>query len=102
MSYRLFDVSQDVVLIPAADIQEALALENTTEYGLTAAIHTGNVNRAMWFAQHVKSGVANINLGIFERESQMLFGRFCLSGKGTREPRIKALDVYLKSSTSPY
>ena len=81
-------------LHPVTDIHEALALANATEYGLTAAIHTRNVDRAMWFAQRVKAGVANINLGTFGSEPHMPFGGFGASGNGTREPGVEALDVY--------
>jgi aldehyde dehydrogenase (NAD+) len=83
-----------VTLQPVADIHEALALANATEYGLTAAIHTRNVDRAMWFAQRVKAGVANINIGTFGSEPHMPFGGFSASGNGTREPGVEALDVY--------
>lgn len=83
-----------VTLHPVDDLADALALANTTEFGLTAAIHTRNVDRAMWFAQRVKAGVANINLGTFGSEPHMPFGGFGSSGNGTREPGIEALDVY--------
>jgi aldehyde dehydrogenase (NAD+) len=76
------------------DLNDALRLANATEYGLTAAIHTRNVDRAMWFAQRVKAGVANINLGTFGSEPHMPFGGFGASGNGTREPGVEALDVY--------
>lgn len=76
------------------DLREALALANGTEYGLTAAIHTRNVDRAMWFAQRVRAGVANVNLGTFGSEPHMPFGGFGASGNGTREPGVEALDVY--------
>ena len=76
------------------NIQEALALANDTEYGLTSAIHTRSVDRAMWFAQRVRAGVANINLGTFGSEAHMPFGGFGSSGNGTREPGVEALDVY--------
>lgn len=83
-----------VTLHPVDDIHEALELANATEYGLTAAIHTRNVDRAMWFAQRVRAGVANINLGTFGSEPHMPFGGFGASGNGTREPGVEALDVY--------
>lgn len=83
-----------VTLHTVDDLSEALHLANTTEYGLTAAIHTRNVDRAMWFAQRVKAGVANINLGTFGSEPHMPFGGFGASGNGTREPGVEALDVY--------
>jgi aldehyde dehydrogenase (NAD+) len=76
------------------NIQEALVLANETEYGLTSAIHTRSVDRAMWFAQRVRSGVANINMGTFGSEPHMPFGGFGSSGNGTREPGVEALDVY--------
>lgn len=76
------------------DLREALDLANATEYGLTAAIHTRSVDRAMWFAQRVRAGVANVNLGTFGSEPHMPFGGFGASGNGTREPGVEALDVY--------
>jgi len=82
------------VLFPVEDLSDALELANATEYGLTAAIHTQNVDRALWFGQHVKAGVANINMGTFGSEPHMPFGGFGASGNGTREPGVEALDVY--------
>ncbi|OGG50978.1 MAG: aldehyde dehydrogenase [Candidatus Handelsmanbacteria bacterium RIFCSPLOWO2_12_FULL_64_10] len=76
------------------DLPQALALANATEYGLTAAIHTRSVDRAMWFAQRVRAGVANVNLGTFGSEPHMPFGGFGASGNGSSEPGVEALDVY--------
>ncbi|MEM7098708.1 MAG: aldehyde dehydrogenase family protein [Pseudomonadota bacterium] len=76
------------------NIQEALDFCNAGSYGLTSAIHTTNVDRAMWFAQRVKAGVANVNMGTYGSEPHMPFGGFGASGNGTREPGIEALDVY--------
>lgn len=76
------------------DLPQALQLANATEYGLTAAIHTRSVDRAMWFAQRVRAGVANINMGTYGSEPHMPFGGFGASGNGTREPGVEALDVY--------
>jgi acyl-CoA reductase-like NAD-dependent aldehyde dehydrogenase len=83
-----------VTLHPVEDLTTALKLANASEYGLTSAIHTKNVDRAMWFAQRVRAGVVNINLGTFGSEPHMPFGGFGASGNGTREPGIEALDVY--------
>lgn len=82
------------LLHPVDDIEDALEIANSSEYGLTAAIHTANVDRAMWFVQRVKSGVVNVNVGTFGSEPHMPFGGFGASGNGTREPGIEALDVY--------
>lgn len=81
-------------LHPVDDLDEALRLANATEYGLTAVIHTRDVDRAMWFVQRVRAGVVNVNLGTFGSEPHMPFGGFGSSGNGTREPGVEALDVY--------
>lgn len=81
-------------LHPVRDMDHALAVANDTEYGLTAAIHTRSVDRAMWFAQRVRAGVANVNLGTFGSEPHMPFGGFGASGNGSREPGLEALDIY--------
>jgi acyl-CoA reductase-like NAD-dependent aldehyde dehydrogenase len=82
------------ILHPVQDMQQALVAANASEYGLTAAIHTRNVDRAMWFAQHVRAGVANVNFGTYGSEPHMPFGGFGASGNGSREPGVEALDVY--------
>lgn len=76
------------------DFAEALKLANGSPYGLTAAIQTTNVNRALEFSRKVKSGVAVINGGTYGSEPHMPFGGMKQSGNGSREPGTEALDVY--------
>lgn len=86
-------------LYPAVDMQEALEIANSTQYGLTAAIHTKSLDRAMWFAHRIKAGVANINLGTFGSEPHIPFGGLGSSGNGTREPGVEALEIYSELKT---
>jgi alpha-ketoglutaric semialdehyde dehydrogenase len=81
-------------LHPVEDMIDALQLANESEYGLTSAVHTRNVDRAMWFAQRARAGLVNINLGTYGSEPHMPFGGFGASSNGTREPGVEALDVY--------
>ena len=81
-------------LIMADDLHHALEIANDTNFGLTAAIHTSNIDTALWFSKRVRSGVANVNCGTYGSEPHMPFGGFGLSGNGTREPGVEALDVY--------
>ncbi len=84
-----------VAVIQKVDnLEEALAVTNKSEYGLTSSIHTSNVDRAMWFAKRVRAGVINVNIGTYGSEPHMPFGGFGSSGNGTREPGVEALDVY--------
>lgn len=76
------------------NFDEAVALANDSPYGLTAAIHTGSVNRAMRFAEAMRSGLVSINGGTFGSEPHLSFGGFKQSGNGTREPGVEGIDVY--------
>lgn len=76
------------------DFEEALRLADATRFGLTAAIHTKDINRAMSFLGAIKSGVAVVNGGTYGSEPHMPFGGLRDSGNGFREAGTEALDVY--------
>jgi acyl-CoA reductase-like NAD-dependent aldehyde dehydrogenase len=76
------------------DLAEAIAQANNSPYGLTACIHTSNVDRALTFVDRVQAGVAVVNAGTYGSEPHMPFGGWKQSGNGTREPGTEALDVY--------
>ncbi|OFW15068.1 MAG: aldehyde dehydrogenase [Acidobacteria bacterium RIFCSPLOWO2_12_FULL_67_14] len=76
------------------DFEEAIALANDSPFGLTAAIHTRNLNRAMAFVARIQSGVAVVNGGTYGSEPHMPFGGLRQSGNGWREAGTQALDVY--------
>jgi aldehyde dehydrogenase (NAD+) len=81
-------------LYRVSGFQEALALAGDSPYGLTAAIHTRNLDRALVFVQRVPAGVVSVNGGTYGSEPHMPFGGVKQSGNGTREPGTEALDVY--------
>jgi len=75
-------------------LEEAIALVNDSPYGLTSAIHTASLHRAMRFADEVEAGVVVVNGGTHGSEPHMGFGGVKQSGTGWREAGIEALDVY--------
>ena len=83
-----------IILQKINSLNNALDIMSKSIYGLTAAIHTSNIDRALWFANKSRTGVLNINLGTYGSEPHMPFGGFNQSGNGTREPGTEALDVY--------
>jgi aldehyde dehydrogenase (NAD+) len=83
-----------VCLYKVSNYKEALNFVNDSPYGLTACIHTKNIDRAIHFTQNVKTGVAVINAGTYGSEPHMPFGGVKNSGNGTREPGTEAIDVY--------
>jgi alpha-ketoglutaric semialdehyde dehydrogenase len=81
-------------LYQVRDFAEAVAMTNRTPYGLTAAIHTKSVDRALEFGRRALAGVVVVNGGTYGSEPHMPFGGFKASGNGSREPGVEALDVY--------
>jgi alpha-ketoglutaric semialdehyde dehydrogenase len=82
------------VLYRVADLDEAIGLVDDSPYGLTAAIHTASVHRAMTFAERVSAGVVVVNAGTHGSEPHMGFGGVKASGTGWKEAGVEALAVY--------
>jgi alpha-ketoglutaric semialdehyde dehydrogenase len=81
-------------LYRVAGFEDAVALANDSPFGLTAAIHTRNIHRAMTFISRIQAGVAVVNGGTYGSEPHMPFGGLRGSGNGWREAGTEALDVY--------
>jgi alpha-ketoglutaric semialdehyde dehydrogenase len=82
------------ILYRVGGLEEAIALVNDSPYGLTSAIHTASLHRAMRFAEEVEAGVIVVNGGTHGSEPHMGFGGVKQSGTGWREAGVEALDVY--------
>jgi aldehyde dehydrogenase (NAD+) len=82
------------ILYRVSGLDEAIELVNDSPYGLTSAIHTANLHRAMRFADAVEAGVVVVNGGTHGSEPHMGFGGVKSSGTGWREAGVEALDVY--------
>jgi acyl-CoA reductase-like NAD-dependent aldehyde dehydrogenase len=82
------------ILYRVHDLEEAIELVNESPYGLTSAIHTANLHRALRFADAAETGVVVVNGGTHGSEPHMGFGGVKQSGTGWREAGVEALDVY--------
>jgi acyl-CoA reductase-like NAD-dependent aldehyde dehydrogenase len=82
------------ILYRVRGLDEAIALVNDSPYGLTSAIHTASLHRAMRFSEEVQAGVVVVNGGTHGSEPHMGFGGVKQSGTGWREAGVEALDVY--------
>ena len=86
-------VSCDEVFGPAValtrvdDIDQAIALANDTNYGLSASIFTQDIDRALKYAQQVESGNIHINWGTQWRADLMPYGGVKDSGMGKEGPK---------------
>lgn len=76
-----------VGIIEAASEVEAIGLANDTPYGLSAAIFTRDIGRALRFAARVDAGNIHINWNPLWRADLMPYGGLKASGFGKEGPR---------------
>jgi acyl-CoA reductase-like NAD-dependent aldehyde dehydrogenase len=62
--------------------EEAIRLANQTEYGLSAAVFSRDIPRALSVARQICSGICHINSSTVHDEAQMPFGGVKGSGYG--------------------
>lgn len=88
-----------VALFGVATLDEAIALANDTEHGLSASICTTNLLSAHAFVAQAESGVASVNLPTAGVELQAPFGGTKASGLGVKEQGRPVLDFYTELRT---
>ncbi|WP_135823351.1 aldehyde dehydrogenase family protein [Halorussus ruber] len=69
-------------VIPFSDEDEAVKLANDTEYGLAAAVHTGDLDRGRDLADRIEAGMVHINDQPVNEEPAVPFGGMKASGIG--------------------
>ncbi|MYQ95881.1 aldehyde dehydrogenase family protein [Streptomyces sp. SID4946] len=71
-----------VFLVPFDGEEEAVRIVNDTPYGLSGAVHTGNIERGVSFAKRVDTGMFHVNDGTVHDEPIVPFGGEKHSGVG--------------------
>ena len=92
-------ISCDEIFGPAVgvtrveNIDDAIALANATNYGLSAAIFTQNIDWAMKFVREVESGNLMVNWGTQWRADLMPYGGLKESGMGKEGPKYAVQEM---------
>jgi alpha-ketoglutaric semialdehyde dehydrogenase len=86
-------------LLPATSYPEAVALANDTPFGLTAALFTRDLGKALRFARDVRAGVVKVNQETAGLEFQVPFGGMGESSSGSREQGKVARDFFMQWKT---
>jgi aldehyde dehydrogenase (NAD+) len=73
---------------------EAIDLANSTEFGLTAAVWSGDLAKAEREVSAIEAGVININGPTHGAEINFPFGGVKHSGNGSRDAGVQAIDAY--------
>ena len=69
-------------IIRFREVDEAVSIANDTEYGLSAAVFSRDLTRALAVAQRLETGICHINSATIHDEPQMPFGGVKSSGHG--------------------
>jgi acyl-CoA reductase-like NAD-dependent aldehyde dehydrogenase len=80
--YRDESFGPIVAIVRAEDEADAVRLANDSEYGLSAAVFTGDAARGLRVARQIRSGMCHINGPTVHDEAQMPFGGVGASGYG--------------------
>jgi alpha-ketoglutaric semialdehyde dehydrogenase len=83
-----------VSVIPCKSLDEAVAIGNGVEYGLSASIYTQDINRAFQAMRDLYTGIFYVNAPTIGAEVHLPFGGTKNTGNGHREAGVAALDVF--------
>jgi aldehyde dehydrogenase (NAD+) len=83
-----------VSVIPCKSLDEAIAIGNNVEYGLSASIYTQDLNRAFTAMRELYTGIFYVNAPTIGAEVHLPFGGTKNTGNGHRESGIAALDLF--------
>jgi alpha-ketoglutaric semialdehyde dehydrogenase len=86
-------------LLPAGSYEEAVALANDTPFGLTAALFTRDLGKALRFSHDIRAGVVKVNQESAGLEFQAPFGGMRQSSSGSREQGKVARDFFTQWKT---
>ncbi|MDJ0798683.1 MAG: aldehyde dehydrogenase family protein [Calothrix sp. MO_167.B12] len=88
-----------VVLIEVGSFEDAIAVLNDTNYGLSSSVYTRDVNRAFAAMRDIEAGITYINGPTIGAEVHLPFGGVKSTGNGHREAGTAVLDVFTEWKT---
>jgi aldehyde dehydrogenase (NAD+) len=83
-----------VSVMRCASLEEAIAIGNGVEYGLSASIYTQDINRAFQAMRDLYTGIFYVNAPTIGAEVHLPFGGTKNTGNGHREAGVAALEVF--------
>jgi aldehyde dehydrogenase (NAD+) len=84
-------------VIPVSGYDEALAVANETDFGLTAGIITASAKHAAHFRRNAEAGVVTVNMPTVGLDFHVPFGGAKRSSYGPREQGSYARDFYTET-----
>jgi alpha-ketoglutaric semialdehyde dehydrogenase len=89
---EIFGPTLSVIAVDLLD--EAIAVNNNTKFGLSSSIYTQDINRVQRAMRDITTGILYVNSGTTGAEIQFPFGGTRGTGNGHREAGLAGLDVF--------
>jgi aldehyde dehydrogenase (NAD+) len=88
-----------VSVIPAASMDEALALVNRSSFGLSTAVFTRDLGKALRYVDEVECGIVHVNSETAGAEPHVPFGGMKESSSSSREQGKSAREFFTQVKT---
>ena len=80
-----------LTVFKAADLEEAVRISNSVEFGLSSSVYTRDLSRAFEYINTVEAGMVHVNAPTLGGEVHLPFGGLKSSGVGQREQGTESL-----------
>jgi acyl-CoA reductase-like NAD-dependent aldehyde dehydrogenase len=83
-----------LAVLEVADLDEAIAVVNSVEYGLSASVYTRDLNAALHAVEHLDTGIVYVNAPTIGAEISLPFGGTKHTGNGFREAGTRGVEQF--------
>ena len=88
-----------LTVFKAKDLEEAIQISNSVEFGLSSSVYTKDLTRAFEYINTVETGMVHVNAPTLGGEVHLPFGGLKSSGVGQREQGTEAFDFFTETIT---
>src|SRR5207302_9676656 len=83
-----------LAVMEIADLDEALDVVNSVEYGLSACIYSRDINTALYAVDRIDAGIVYVNAPTIGAEIPLPFGGTKHTGNGFREAGARGIEQF--------
>jgi aldehyde dehydrogenase (NAD+) len=88
-----------LTVLEVGDLDEAIAVVNSVEYGLSASIYTRDINAALHAVDRIDTGIVYVNAPTIGAEIPLPFGGTKHTGNGFREAGARGIEQFSQLKT---
>lgn len=83
-----------VLIMPVQSLEEAIRVHNSTRYGLSSSVYTGDLQKAFLAIRELEAGITYVNSPTIGAETHLPFGGVKDTGNGHREAGTQVLEIF--------